>query len=481
MKTMGENYFGITDPGRERDNNEDSFIAQTVFNDHFIIACVIDGVGGYAGGEVAARLTRDEIIDALDKLPGNIPDQMISALENANERIIREKKVSPQNEKMACVVTLAVVDIEKNLFYFTHVGDTRLYLFRDGSLIKVTKDHSNVGFLEESGRLTEEAAMLHPKRNEVNKVLGYETRIAHSKDFIDRGESPFLPGDTILLCSDGLTDMIPASKIISILNSGESLPAKGQLLVNAANDAGGKDNITVVLVHNDKSPVQHAVTKPVIALKKNNQDGDGDLKLMEKEANQEKQVIKKNSAKNINGLLLFFCVVFFLGFAWLLFKELNKKKENKIPIPTSITKERNRQELDFMDSINASPNNIVRLTAGQPIVITDTILIKNDSLHIIGNGVSFVRDSAYAGPAFILSPSCKYVLFDSLNLENFNVGVSVPGRGLHLKNVRFKNCLVPLQFQQQFSSNKPVSGAQGETIFYYTDSLHKYAAQGEKK
>ena len=288
---MGENYFGITDPGRQRTNNEDSFIAQTVFNKRFIVACVIDGVGGYAGGEVAAQLTRNEIIDHLDKLPGNIIDHMVSALVNANERIIREKEVSPQNEKMACVVTLAVVDIEKNVFYFAHVGDTRLYLFRDGSLIKVTRDHSTVGFLEESGRLTEEAAMLHPKRNEVNKALGYETQIGLTKDFIDTGESPFLPGDIILLCSDGLTDMIPASKIISILNSEDNLPAKGQLLINAANDAGGKDNITVVLVHNDKSPVQHAVTKPLIALKKNNGNGDGELKIIVQDTIHDKPVI----------------------------------------------------------------------------------------------------------------------------------------------------------------------------------------------
>lgn len=173
---MGENYFGITNPGRQRKNNEDSFIAETIFNGQYIVACVIDGVGGYTGGEIAARLTRDAIVEQFENHAGDIEQQMISAFENANERIVREKEVNPQNENMACVVTLAVIDIGKNKLYYAHVGDTRLYLFRDGSLVKITRDHSNVGFLEESGRLTETAAMQHPKRNEVNKALGYDTR-----------------------------------------------------------------------------------------------------------------------------------------------------------------------------------------------------------------------------------------------------------------------------------------------------------------
>lgn len=469
---MAENYFGITDPGRQRKNNEDSFIAQTVFNKHFIAACVIDGVGGYAGGEVAAQLTRDEIINDLDKLSGKITDHLVSAINDANEKIITEKKASPQNEKMACVVTLALVDIENNIFYFAHVGDTRLYLFRDGSLIKVTKDHSTVGFLEESGRLSEEAAMLHPKRNEVNKALGYEANIALTKDFIDTGESPFLPGDTILLCSDGLTDMIPASKIISILTREDDLRSKGLLLINAANEAGGKDNVTVVLVHNDKSPVQLEVTKPLISLKKNTGNDDGELKIIENNTNHETIGIKKNSSSKINRLLLFFCIIFFAGFAWLMYKNYKEKQAVEKLVPVIVPKQKNKQELNFLDSIKSSPNKVVKLTGAQPIVISEAVLIQNDSLHIVGNGISFVRDSAYSGSAFILSAACKYILFDSLAIENFDVGIVVQGKGLNLKNVHFKNCLAPLQFQQALV-NTPVTGKQADTVFYYRGSLHK--------
>lgn len=467
---MGDNYFGITDPGRQRTNNEDSFIAQPVFKDQFIIACVIDGVGGYEGGEIAAELTREEIMRKLDKLPSNITDSLAEALENANERIIREKAGSPQHDQMACVVTLALVDIEKNVFYFAHVGDTRLYLFRDGSLIKITRDHSAVGFLEESGRLTEEAAMMHPKRNEVNKVLGYQSLLAVPKGFIDSGESPFLPGDTILLCSDGLTDMIPAGKIISILKSGNDWKAVGQQLIDAANEAGGNDNVTVVLVNNDKSPVQHEVTKPLGALKKNETGGDGALKIAEKSTISKTGVVQKKRENNNGRMWPFLCLLLFAGFAWLLYEKYKLKENNEVDAETLVTtpvaKQRNAQEVALLDSIHASKNGIVRLSGSQPIVLTESFLIKNDSLHIIGNGISLVSDSAYTGPAFILSDSCKYILLDSIGLNNFKVGILVQNRGLHLKNVRFRNCIVPMQFQKQVSMDSLVSGAQAEKIFY---------------
>lgn len=168
---------------------------------------------------------------------------------------------------MACVLTVALADISNNKFYYCHVGDTRLYLFRDNSLVKITRDHSFVGFLEDSGRLSEEAAMRHPKRNEINKALGFDASI-RAEDYIETGESPFLPGDTILLCSDGLSDMVGNSAMTAVLNTGKSLSVKAKALVDAANEAGGKDNITVVLVQNNKSPLKQTATKPAATVKK---------------------------------------------------------------------------------------------------------------------------------------------------------------------------------------------------------------------
>jgi serine/threonine protein phosphatase PrpC len=190
---MAENYFGITDTGRMRSNNEDTFIVQKVISGAFIAACVIDGVGGYEGGEVAARLAKNAITDHLNNPDAEIIPLMKEALIAANAAIFKEKQLGKGNEQMACVLTLALADIANNKFYYAHVGDTRLYLFRDNSLVKVTRDHSFVGFLEDSGRLTEEAAMRHPKRNEINKALGFDAQLK-APDYIETGESPFLPG-----------------------------------------------------------------------------------------------------------------------------------------------------------------------------------------------------------------------------------------------------------------------------------------------
>ncbi|MEO7768891.1 MAG: PP2C family serine/threonine-protein phosphatase, partial [Ferruginibacter sp.] len=380
---------------------------------------------------------------------------------------------NPQNEKMACVVTLAVVDVENNTLYYAHIGDTRLYLFRDGSLIKLTRDHSPVGFLEESGRLSESAAMMHPKRNEVNKALGFETNLPFSKDFIDTGGSPFLPGDTILICSDGLTDMIPASKIISILQGNNDLAVKANQLVNAANDAGGSDNITTVLVFNDKSPSQQTATKPLVTLKKNNDDAKEAVMLAPDTHGENMPELKKQRTGNFTRLLLLFCIIFFLGFVWLLIKNYTANKDAEQQVAVLVPKHRNEQELNFSDSINASSKAIVKLTGMQTILISDTLIIKSDSLHLIGNGTTFIRDSAYTGPALILASNCKYILLDSMTFENFKVGVLVTGKGLHLKNIRFKNCIVPLQFEQHFIKDTLVNGAQAEPVFRYMDTLHK--------
>ncbi|HEY1008616.1 MAG TPA: protein phosphatase 2C domain-containing protein, partial [Daejeonella sp.] len=264
---MANNFFGLTDTGKVRGNNEDAFIVQLSADGEYILAAAIDGVGGYSGGEIAAALARETIIDQLAKPGGNIISMMAEALLKANEKIYREKIEVKEHESMACVLTLAVVDVKNNEFHYIHVGDTRLYLLRDGSLIKVTKDQSFVGYLEDSGRLTEEAAMSHPKRNEINKALGFNTGLENDIDYFETGSSPFLPGDMILLCSDGLTDLVPRKDITEILLSDFGIEVMVQRLIDNANSKGGKDNITVVLVKNDR-PVQQQAVNPMSASKK---------------------------------------------------------------------------------------------------------------------------------------------------------------------------------------------------------------------
>src|SRR5690348_16668919 len=159
---MADNFFGITDQGKMRDNNEDRFIAQTlpvrqtgILHKRYVLACVIDGVGGYEGGEIASGLAHDSIINYLQKPFQEIIPALKNALTAANEKIYKRKQSEDAINEMACVLTLALADIQENKFYYAHVGDTRLYLLRDNSLVKVTKDHSFVGFLEDSGRLSE--------------------------------------------------------------------------------------------------------------------------------------------------------------------------------------------------------------------------------------------------------------------------------------------------------------------------------------
>ncbi|RYZ45892.1 MAG: serine/threonine-protein phosphatase, partial [Sphingobacteriales bacterium] len=135
---MAENYFGITDTGRLRDNNEDAFIAAEILDGRYVVACAIDGVGGYEGGEVAAALAKETIMEILSLPFDDAEKTLRSAIRFANERIFEEKESRPDKNKMSCVLTLALADVQNNKFHYAHLGDTRLYLLRDGSMVKVT-------------------------------------------------------------------------------------------------------------------------------------------------------------------------------------------------------------------------------------------------------------------------------------------------------------------------------------------------------
>ena len=470
---MAKNYFGITDTGRVRSNNEDTFIAEQVMNNQFIAACVIDGVGGYSGGEIAAKLAHDAVLNNLHNTE-DLQQTMKQALAAANESIYHEKQTNKNNEQMACVLTLALVDVENNKFYYAHVGDTRLYLFRDNSLVKVTRDHSFVGFLEDSGRLTEEAAMRHPKRNEINKALGFDAQMSHQTDYIEMGESPFLAGDILLLCSDGLSDMIDNSTMTSILSSDKNLQAKAKALVQAANDAGGKDNITVVLVHNDKVRAVHEATRPVAAAKKQNEPKAANAV----EVGELTPVIvaEKAPAKRSNtvSVLTVLLIILLLAFLWMLYKNFFDERSTPPPPTTTSIIEKNQQELLLADSINNNVSNevfIINVANGQPIRITEPISIQRDSLHIIGNGVSLVSDSLSKNVAFMVAANCRYVLFDSLTFENFDVAVIANSPAVHFKNVQFKNCRIPVQYQMLLPEGTPVNGRFADTLFINADTL----------
>lgn len=454
---MIDNFYGVTDAGKVRDNNEDNFIAQTIVNGKYIAGCVIDGVGGYEGGEIASALARTAILNTLKKFSGNVITALKQSITAANQKINEEKKASGKNPEMACVVTLALADVNNNKFYYAHVGDTRLYLFRDNSsLVKVSHDHSFVGFLEDSGRLTEEAAMQHPKRNEINKALGFDDGKFDEPDYIETGESPFLPGDMILLCSDGLSDMIDNRTIAGILNSPKNIKDKANALVEAANLAGGKDNITVVLVKNTKPPLKQEATKPLI-VKKNKPEKERIIQTEKAETTERAQKIKTRNSP----LLILFCLLLLAALGWFVYNDYFKNNkiiipEDKPPAAKNILAQRLQ---DNINNTTAKEISLKDLTgAAQTVTINDSLVITKDSLHIKAGGIRLIADSAYKGTAIILSPNCKYILLDSITLENFNTAIIVHNKALHLNKVQFNNCQYPVLMAIPFQSNQNVSG-----------------------
>jgi serine/threonine protein phosphatase PrpC len=467
---MAENFYGTTDAGKMRDNNEDNFIAQNILSGKYIAGCVIDGVGGYDGGEVAASLARTAILNTLKKASGDILQLLKSAFAEANKKIFEKKQKSGENLQMACVATVALTDIKENKFYYAHVGDTRLYLFRDNSLVKVTHDHSFVGFLEESGRLTEEAAMNHPKRNEINKALGFDDENFLEPDYIETGESPFLPGDILLLCSDGLSDMLNSRTIAGILNSPRSLKEKSNALIDAANSAGGKDNITVVLIKNDKPPLRQEASKPVLVKKAEPQE---EIQPEQKIVPQPAMVVKKKSGAGTRFLLVL-CLLLMVALAWFIYNNYFKDTTKKAIIAEVPAVTRNAQVVQLSDSIRNTTSKIISLKnlfGNNPrIVINDSLLIKADSLVIHGNGATLIADSVYNDAAFIFFPECKYVWLDSLVFENFNTAFVAHNTKLHLNNVRFKNCRVPVLYAMQLPGSTDISGVISDSSLFKIDS-----------
>ncbi|GAB4039488.1 PP2C family protein-serine/threonine phosphatase [Spirosoma jeollabukense] len=241
---------GQTDVGKRREDNQDTFICTTIWADTSALLVVIDGVGGYAGGDKAAAIAKESIERYMATPNGNPLSMLREAVVFANNQINEQRQQDPRLGQMCCVLTAALVDSIKHRLYYVHVGDTRLYRFRAGELAKLTQDHSMVGVREDANELSEAEAMRHPRRNEILREVGSTEHRVDDPDFLESGETDFLPGDQLLLCSDGLTDMITKAQIKAVLKRPIALEEQTAELIRVANDQGGKDNITVVLAQN---------------------------------------------------------------------------------------------------------------------------------------------------------------------------------------------------------------------------------------
>jgi serine/threonine protein phosphatase PrpC len=222
-----------TDTGLQRRGNEDSSFARAPV---FVLA---DGMGGAQSGEVASQI----VVDAFSAgLPNDgTPEERLSVVvQRANREIHERSQSEAENAGMGTTVTAAYLD--EDAVALAHVGDSRGYLLRDGELSRLTEDHSLVEELLRDGRLTEEEAFEHPQRSVITRALGIDPIVE-----IDTWTYPLRPGDVVLLCSDGLSDMLTEPQIERILIDSGDLTTAADRLIHDANAAGGRDNITVVM------------------------------------------------------------------------------------------------------------------------------------------------------------------------------------------------------------------------------------------
>ncbi len=248
-----------SDTGLLREHNEDRFYSDPERG----IFLVVDGVGGHAAGELAAQIAVETIRATLASTGSAEPPEkrVRAAIAAANNRIFQSASGDPERRGMACVLTLALV--EDGRVTIGHVGDSRLYLFWNGAMRKLTSDHSPVGQEEDAGELSEHEAMAHPRRNEVYRDVGTTVRTAGDDGFIEVRRCRFHRDAAILLCSDGLTDHLSSVRVRELVDryDGDASRVAAEL-VDAANQAGGRDNITALFVAGPEFRGRSGATRP---------------------------------------------------------------------------------------------------------------------------------------------------------------------------------------------------------------------------
>ena len=224
---------GLTDVGRQRHANEDAYLMESP------VFAVADGMGGAKAGEVASGIAVDAFRTGLDEEAP--PEKRLEAVAHeANRRIFEMAQADEGRRGMGTTLTAALVGDDD--LAIAHVGDSRAYLLRDDRLEQLTLDHSLVAELERTGQLTPEDAQHHPQKSIITRALGPEPDVQ-----VDTHTRAARPGDVYLLCSDGLTSMLSEDEVGAVLRSAASLQEAADALVLAANQSGGRDNITVVL------------------------------------------------------------------------------------------------------------------------------------------------------------------------------------------------------------------------------------------
>jgi serine/threonine protein phosphatase PrpC len=242
---------GLTHVGRQRQHNEDSFLVENTAR----LFLVADGMGGHAAGEIASRIAVDSISEfilhtkeddgtwphAYDERFKRSTNRLMAAVRMANTRVLEAMRKDARLRGMGTTVVAAIAD--GDMMSFAHVGDSRAYMIRDNTLTRITNDHSWVFEQVQAGMLTEAEAEKHPLRNVITRALGGALQVNP-----DASEIQAKPGDMFLLCSDGLTGMVPEEEILRIVAENADPVVACQKLIDEANERGGLDNITAILV-----------------------------------------------------------------------------------------------------------------------------------------------------------------------------------------------------------------------------------------
>jgi PPM family protein phosphatase len=221
----------VTDTGRKRRRNEDAYVLRPP------LFAVADGMGGAQAGEIASRLATEALREA--EAGGSAEQRVEELVQSANRRVYERSAEDASVSGMGTTITVALV--EDGQVTIGHVGDSRAYLARGGALEQLTEDHSLVGELMRSGKLSREEAETHPQRSVITRALGTDPDVD-----VDVFTLEARPGDVFLICSDGLTSMVGDDAILGTLRDAGDLEAAARTLVSHANRGGGEDNITVV-------------------------------------------------------------------------------------------------------------------------------------------------------------------------------------------------------------------------------------------
>ncbi len=243
-------YGAATDVGRVREGNEDGYLIDEAMG----LVALADGMGGHLGGEVASAT-------ALEALRAGVTsgNPLRESIEEANRAVYAKSLTDPSLHGMGTTLTAGTL-VSGGTLLIGHVGDSRAYLFRDGDLRRLTTDHSHVEELVRDGKITEDEAAVHPMRSVITRALGIDESVD-----VDVYPVELAPGDLVVLCSDGLTDMVHEDAIAAELRRESDATRAATRLVDTANRAGGVDNITVVVIAvTDEEPVRDDAPPPAV-------------------------------------------------------------------------------------------------------------------------------------------------------------------------------------------------------------------------